>query len=429
MEITAYPTREEWAALLARPEIEKKDLTQQVGNIIEEVKQRGDKALIAYARKFDKAGIEIIRVTREEFETAERSVSLELKNALEQAARNIRKFHKAQIQEDVIIQTMPGIECRQKAVAIPRVGLYVPGGTAPLFSSVLMMAIPAKIAACREIVICTPPSQDGSVDAAILYAAQLTGINKVYKTGGAQAIAAMAYGTESIPKIDKIFGPGNQYVTKAKQMVSLEGTAIDMPAGPSEVMVIADESTNPKFAAIDLLSQAEHGPDSQVVMIGSNRAQLENTRQSLVKLMMELPRMEVARKALRKSRLILLEEKAIPEIINFYAPEHLIISTKDPEFLAEKVENAGSVFLGEYTPESLGDYASGTNHVLPTNGYARAYSGINLDSFMKKITFQKATQKGLEAIAPTVEQMAAAEQLEAHRLAVSLRVNKIGGRA
>ncbi|MCF8231827.1 MAG: histidinol dehydrogenase [Bacteroidales bacterium] len=421
MQIIKYPDKNEWSGLLARPQIDQASLREQVKIILDDVKRNGDEALLRYTKILDGFEVDSFKVTGEEFKKAEEQVSDELKEAIKTASKNIEKFHRAQWPEDVVTETTPGIECRQKAVPINSVGLYIPGGTAPLFSSVLMMAIPARIAGCKDIVMCTPPKEDGSVDPAILFAAKYAGVTKVFKVGGAQAIAAMSYGAESIPKVSKIFGPGNQYVTLAKQMVFLDGTAIDMPAGPSEVMVIADETTNPEFAAADLLSQAEHGPDSQVVLASTSEKQVEKTRDELLKRLEQIPRKRTARESLKKSRLIVLEEKDLPDIINYYAPEHLIIATENPESLAEKVENTGSVFLGSFTPESLGDYASGTNHVLPTNGSAKVFSGVNLDSFMKKISFQKATQEGLNRIGRDVETMASAEQLEAHRLAVSVR--------
>jgi len=421
MQIIKYPDKKEWPGLLARPQIDQSSLREQVNIILSDVKRNSDEALSRYTKILDGYEAESFKVTEEEFQKAEESVSQELKDSIKKASQNIEKFHKTQWPEDVVVETTPGIECRQKAFPIPSVGLYIPGGTAPLFSSVLMLAIPAKIAGCKDIVMCTPPKEDGSIDPAILYAARYTGVTKVFKAGGAQAIAAMSYGTESIPKVDKIFGPGNQYVTLAKQMVFLDGIAIDMPAGPSEVMVITDETSNPEFAAADLLSQAEHGSDSQVVLVTTSQYQADQTRDYLLRFLEGIPRVKTARESLKKSRIIVLEEKDVPEIINSYAPEHLIIATREPEQLAAQVRNAGSVFLGSYTPESLGDYASGTNHVLPTNGSAKAFSGVNLDSFMKKITFQMATKEGLQQIGSSVETMASVEQLEAHRLAVSIR--------
>jgi len=426
MQIIKYPEKKEWAGLLARPQIDRSSLREQVKIILDDVKRNGDEALFRYTKILDGYETDNAKVTEEEFQEAEKKVSGELKEAIIKASQNIEMFHNAQWPDDVVTETTPGIECRQKSVPINSVGLYIPGGTAPLFSSVLMMAVPARIAGCKDIVMCTPPQEDGSIDPAILFAAKYSGVTRVFKAGGAQAIAAMSYGTETIPKANKIFGPGNQYVTLAKQMVFIDGTAIDMPAGPSEVMVITDESSNPQYAAADLLSQAEHGADSQVVLVTTSESHAEKTRDALFEFLEDIPRKDTARESLKKGCLMVMKEKDLPEIINFYAPEHLIISSKEPEKLADKVENAGSVFLGAYTPESLGDYASGTNHVLPTNGSAKAFSGVNLDSFMKKITFQKATQDGLKQIGRAVETMASAEQLEAHRMAVSVRTANTG---
>ncbi|MGM0566096.1 MAG: histidinol dehydrogenase [Bacteroidota bacterium] len=425
MQIIKYPERKDWPELLARPQFDQPSLREQIKIILDDVKRNGDKALSRYTKILDGYQANSFNVTKEEIQQAAEQVSDNLKEAIKTASQNIEKFHKAQWPREIITETTPGIECRQKAFPINSVGLYIPGGTAPLFSSVLMMAIPARIAGCRNIVMCTPPRKDGSIDPAILFAAKYSGVTQVFKAGGAQAIAAMSYGTGSIPKADKIFGPGNQYVTVAKQMVFLDGTAIDMPAGPSEVMVVVDETSNPEYAAADLLSQAEHGADSQVVLVSSDEETAEKTRNFLLKQLDQLPRKKATSQALEKSSLLILKKEDIPGIINFYAPEHLIISTKDPEALAEKVENAGSVFLGAFTPESLGDYASGTNHVLPTNGSAKAFSGVNLDAFMKKITFQKATEDGLRRIGEAVETMAAAEQLEAHRMAVAVRTKNL----
>ncbi|MDZ7778207.1 MAG: histidinol dehydrogenase [Bacteroidales bacterium] len=421
MQIIKYPEKKEWSGLLARPQIDQTSLREQVKIILDDVKRNGDEALSRYTKTLDGFETNSFKVTEEEFRAAEEQVSDKLKDAIKTASQNIEKFHNAQYPNEIVTETAPGIECRQKAVPINAVGLYIPGGTAPLFSSVLMMAIPARIAGCNNIIMCTPPGKDGSIDPAILFAAKYSGVTQVFKAGGAQAIAAMSYGTESISKADKIFGPGNQYVTLAKQMVFLDGTAIDLPAGPSEVMVVVDEFSNPEYAAADLLSQAEHGPDSQVVLVSTDEQVAERTRHFLLKYLDKIPRKDTAKQALEKSSLVILKQEDIPDIINFYAPEHLIISMQNPEELAQKVENAGSVFLGSFTPESLGDYASGTNHVLPTNGSAKAFSGVNLDAFMKKITFQKATQDGLRRIGDAVETMAAAEQLEAHRMAVSVR--------
>jgi histidinol dehydrogenase len=357
---------------------------------------------------------------------AENHISPGLKKAIELASANIEKFHTAQKPEIRKVETMPGVICWQKPVAIEKVGLYIPGGTAPLFSTVLMLAIPARIAGCKEIVLCTPPGKNGKIHPAILFAAKFAGVKKVFKLGGVQAIGAMAYGTESVPKVHKIFGPGNQYVTAAKQLVSMNEVAIDMPAGPSEVMVVADETSNPAFVASDLLSQAEHGADSQVILVANSQDLIEQVKNEISRQLEKLPRKEFAKKSLENSVLIVMEnEQETVDLINEYAPEHLILSTKNYTELAEKVTNGGSVFLGNFTPESTGDYASGTNHTLPTNGWARSYSGVNLDSFLKKITFQEISGDGLKSIGPAIEMMAAAEELEAHKNAVSLRLKEI----
>ena len=390
------------------------------------MKANGDKAVLEYAEQFDRVKLESLAVTPEEMKEAEALVPIELKVAILLAQRNIYTFHKKQKFEGKKVETMEGVTCWQKAVGIEKVGLYIPGGTAPLFSTVLMLAVPAKIAGCKEIVLCTPPSKEGKVNPAILYAAQVAGVSKIFKAGGVQAIGAMAYGTESVPKVYKIFGPGNQYVMAAKQMVALHDVAIDMPAGPSEVEVIADETANPKFVAADLLSQAEHGVDSQVVLVTTSEKLLEEVEYEVQHQLARLPRWQIAEKSLVNSKLILVKdmEEAI-EITNEYAPEHLIVETKDYMEVAEKVVNAGSVFLGSYTPESAGDYASGTNHTLPTNGYAKAYSGVSLDSFIRKITFQEISREGIQNIGPAIEVMAAHEQLDAHKNAVSVRLNSL----
>lgn len=417
-----YPDKESWDMLLRRPVMDTTTLENKVKNILSGVRKNGDAAIKAYTQEFDQATLEEIQVTADEIAAAVAQVGHSLKQAIEQAKKNIELFHAAQRNEKTVIETMPGVRCWRKPVAIEKVGLYIPGGSAPLFSTILMLAIPAKLAGCREIILCTPPSKEGRVNAAMLYAAQLTGVTKIFKVGGVQAIAAMAYGTESIPKVDKIFGPGNQYVTCAKQLVNQEGTAIDMPAGPSEVAVLADASCNPAFVAADLLSQAEHGPDSQVLLVAAAEGIIDQVQKEIGRQLVELPRQAIAEKALANSKAILVND--INEgiaLINAYAPEHLIISCGQDEQIAEQIINAGSVFLGNYSPESVGDYASGTNHTLPTNGYARAYSGVSLDSFVRKITFQKLTPEGLAAIASTVEAMAAAEGLEAHKRAVTIR--------
>ena len=412
--------------MLRRPTQNVETLFENVGTILKNVKANGDKAVLEYASKFDHVELDSLAVTPEEMKEAEAQVPIELKVAILLAQRNIYTFHKKQKFEGKKVETMEGVTCWQKAVGIEKVGLYVPGGTAPLFSTVLMLAVPAKIAGCKEIVLCTPPNKEGKVNPAILYAAQVAGVSKIFKAGGVQAIGAMAYGTESVPKVYKIFGPGNQYVMAAKQMVAMHDVAIDMPAGPSEVEVIADETANPKFVAADLLSQAEHGLDSQVVLVTTSEKLLEEVEYEVQHQLARLPRWQIAEKSLVNSKLVLVKdmEEAI-ELTNEYAPEHLIIETKDYMELAEKVVNAGSVFLGSYTPESAGDYASGTNHTLPTNGYAKAYSGVSLDSFIRKITFQEINREGIQNIGPAIEVMAAHEQLDAHKNAVTVRLNSL----
>lgn len=423
MKIHINPEKEQWAEILKRPVMDASSLFAPVQDILDEIRENGDRALQKYTLKFDGVGLSEFCVTEDEFSKAEKEISETLKKAIKTASSNIEKFHASQQTEVKKIETMPGVTCWQKAVAIKKVGLYIPGGTAPLFSTVLMLAIPARIAGCSEVVMCTPPDKNGKIHAATLYAAKLAGVKKVFKLGGVQAIGAMAFGTESVPKVYKIFGPGNQYVTAAKQLVALNDVAIDMPAGPSEVMVVADETANATFVAADLLSQAEHGADSQVVLVTNSRSLLENVKKEIEIQLRALPRMEFVVKSLNNSVFIVLEDKEKNvEIINEYAPEHLILSVKNYAELAEKVKNAGSVFLGNHTPESAGDYASGTNHTLPTNGWARAFSGVNLDSFTRKITFQEITPEGLKIIGPTVETLAAAELLEAHKNAVSIRL-------
>ena len=421
-----YPHKDSWSEMLRRPVLNMETLRETVAGVLGRVKAEGDKAVIEYEEKFDHVKLESLTVTPEEMKEAEAQVPIELKVAILLAQRNIYTFHKKQKFEGKKVETMEGVTCWQKAVGIEKVGLYIPGGTAPLFSTVLMLAIPAKIAGCKEIVLCTPPNKEGKIHPAILYAAQVAGVSKIFKAGGVQAIGAMAYGTESVPKVYKIFGPGNQYVMAAKQQVSLHDVAIDMPAGPSEVEVIADETANPAFVAADLLSQAEHGVDSQVVLVTTSEKLLEEVEYEVQHQLSRLPRWEIAEKSLANSKLILVKDmdEAI-ELTNEYAPEHLIIETKDYMELAEKVVNAGSVFLGAYTPESAGDYASGTNHTLPTNGYAKAYSGVSLDSFIRKITFQEINREGIQNIGPAIEVMAANEHLDAHKNAVSVRLNSI----
>ena len=418
-----YPSPAEWEELLKRPTLRTEELMETVKGLVEEVRQGGDQAVMALEEKFDKVSLSALEVSAEERQEAEQLVSEELKKAIRLAAGNIRRFHEAQRFEGVQVETQPGVTCWQKAVPIEKVGLYVPGGTAPLFSTVLMLAIPASIAGCKELVLCTPPMQNGRVHPAVLYAAGVAGVKRIFKIGGVQAIAAMAYGTESVPRVYKIFGPGNQYVTAAKQLVSLRQVAIDMPAGPSEVEVLADETANPTFVAADLLSQAEHGADSQAVLISTSEKLIEEVEREVARQLAELPRQEIAAKALQWSKLIVVRtmEEAMA-MTNAYAPEHLIIEAADYLTLAQQVEHAGSVFLDSLTPESAGDYASGTNHTLPTNGYAKAYSGVCLDSFMRKMTFQEIRPEGLLRIGPAIETMAAGEALDAHRLAVTRRL-------
>lgn len=421
-----YPKAEDWSELLQRPHIDVTALSTVVANVLAEVKARGDEAVKEYEEKFDKVQLDSLLVTPEEMDEAEALVSQSLKDALKVSEHNIAVFHAAQRFEGKKIETAPGVVCWQKAVAIERVGLYIPGGTAPLFSTVLMLAVPARLAGCREIVLCTPPNREGKVHPAILYAARLAGVSKIFKAGGVQAIGAMAYGTQSVPKVYKIFGPGNQYVMAAKQQVSLHDVAIDMPAGPSEVEVLADANANPVFVAADLLSQAEHGADSQVVLVTTDEALLEKVQSEVDRQLALLPRKELASRSLEHSKLILVRnmEEALA-LTNEYAPEHLIIEAEDYGTLAQGVTNAGSVFLGAYTPESAGDYASGTNHTLPTSGYAKAYSGVNLDSFVRKITFQEIQPEGIRCIGPAIEVMAANEHLDAHKNAVSVRLDAL----
>lgn len=422
--ITKFSPKELWNELTQRPTREQQELDGIITEIINKVKKEKDTALLSYTRQWDCADIENIKVSRQEMEQAQ--ISEELKQAIAIAKANIEKFHSTQLAEKEEIETMPGVKCWRKNVAIEKVGLYVPGGTAPLFSTVLMLGIPAKLAGCQEIVLCTPPSKKGEIHPAILYTAQLIGIDSIFKVGGAQSIAAMALGTESIPKVNKIFGPGNQYVTKAKEKVQQSGVAIDMPAGPSEVLVIADADANPKFVAADLLSQAEHGIDSQVVVLSDNLEILQKVNSELTTQLQLLPRKDIAAKALENSQAILLN--SLEDCIDFsneYAPEHLIINVKNSEKQAAKIINAGSVFLGAYSCESAGDYASGTNHTLPTNGFAKSYSGVSVDSFVKKITFQKLSAEGLKNIGNAVEIMAETEELIAHKNAVSLRLKSL----
>lgn len=425
MKTYLYPKKEEWPVLTQRPVQKLDQLREGVQQTFDLVQQRGDAALMELATKFDKATLQSVWVSEEEIAAALPEVSEELKQAIEVAYANVKRFHEAQREPVQQIETMPGVTCWRKSVGIQKVGLYIPGGSAPLFSTLLMLGIPAQLAGCREIILATPPGTDGSINATILYTAHRLGIKRILKAGGAQAIAAMAFGTETVPAVDKIFGPGNQYVTAAKQMVTQMGVAIDMPAGPSEVLVIADDSAEADFVAADLLSQAEHGPDSQVVFVTNSEKQLKNVQAAVAEQVAKLPRQTVAEQALTNSIGVVMStlEEALA-FSNLYAPEHLILSVEEPETLAEQVTQAGSVFMGHFSPESVGDYASGTNHTLPTNGYARNYSGVSLDSFIKKITFQQVTREGLERIGPAVEIMAEAEGLHAHKHAVTIRLTK-----
>ena len=417
-----YPDKTKWLGLLQRPSLDNTSLEASVSNILKEVKTSGDLAVKKFASMFDKVTITNLAVTEQEIEEGIKDVSEALKIAIDQAKTNIEKFHKAQLRKEEVIETMPGVMCWRKSVAIEKVGLYIPGGSAPLFSTILMLGIPATIAGCQEIILCSPPNRDGKLHPAVLYTANLIGIKKIYKAGGAQAIGAMAYGTQSIPQVYKIFGPGNQYVTCAKLLVQKDGLAIDMPAGPSEVAVLADETANPAFIAADLLSQAEHGADSQVILITTSENIAHQVQIEVVAQLQNLSRKEIATRALENSKIIVIRSmKEAIELTNEYAAEHLIISCKNDEEIGEQILSAGSIFLGNYSPESVGDYASGTNHTLPTNGYARAYSGVSVDSFVKKITVQKLTQQGIEAIGDTVEIMATAEGLDAHAMAVRVR--------
>ena len=426
MKLINYPSKEQWAEILQRPALNTENLFDTVRGIIDRVKAEGDKAVIDYEATFDKATLTSLAVTKEEMREAEANVGIDLKAAIYLAMRNIETFHAAQRFTGKKVETMEGVTCWQKAVGIEKVGLYIPGGTAPLFSTVLMLAIPAKIAGCKEIVLCTPPNKEGKIHPAILFAAHVAGVSRIFKAGGVQAIAAMAYGTESVPKVYKIFGPGNQYVTAAKQLVSLRDVAIDMPAGPSEVEVLADASANPVFVAADLLSQAEHGADSQAMLVTTSEKLQMEVMYEVERQLGYLPRRDIAEQSLANSKLILVKDmdEAL-ELTNEYAPEHLIIETENYLEVGERVVNAGSVFLGSLTPESAGDYASGTNHTLPTNGYAKAYSGVSLDSFIRKITFQEIRPEGMAAIGPAIEVMAANEQLNAHKNAVTVRLQSI----
>ncbi|MBA2614132.1 MAG: histidinol dehydrogenase [Bacteroidetes bacterium] len=425
MKIIKYPAKTQWPELLKRPVIDTSYLEETVTKILVDVKLNGDATVKKYTSQFDGSAIENALVSIKEFDVAEKLCSNELKAAINLAKKNIEQFHISQKEEVKIIETTPGVKCWRNSIGIEKVGLYIPGGSAPLFSTILMLGVPATIAGCREIILCSPPDKNGNLNPAILYTAKLVGVTKVFKIGGVQAIAAMAYGTETVSKVFKIFGPGNQYVTCAKQLVNKNGIAIDMPAGPSELAILADNSCAPAFVAADLLSQAEHGEDSQVILVSDNETVILEVISELKKQLSLLPRKDICTKALENSKFILLKNinEAI-DLINEYAPEHLIIACKNDEELSDKIINAGSVFLGNYSCESAGDYASGTNHTLPTNGYAKAYSGVSLDSFVKKITYQKLTKKGIQTIGPAIELMAEAEGLQAHKNAVTLRLKK-----
>ncbi len=426
MRIFKNPPKDKWEDLCKRPLTDSAEFNSLVKDILGRVKNEGDNALRYYSERFDHISISDFKISEDELNEAENHVSDDLKNAIRIASDNIYRFHESQVRDEEAVETMPGVKCWRKNVAIEKAGLYIPGGSAPLFSSVLMLGIPAKIAGCRRVIICTPPDRQGKINPLILYAAKITGISEIFRVGGAQAIAAMAYGTESVPRVNKIFGPGNQYVTKAKEMAASEGTAVDMPAGPSEVLVIAGSQADPAFIASDLISQAEHGPDSQVVLLTDSGKLLSEVSEQITGQLEKLPRKDIAALSLDNSMAILLQN--IDECIEFsneYAPEHLVINTDDPHRLARKVINAGSVFLGKYTCESAGDYASGTNHTLPTNGAARSFSGVSTDSFLKKITFQELSREGIEKLGPVIEIMALAENLSGHAEAVSIRLNSL----
>ena len=426
MKTYKYPEKKNWEKLLARPAIKEKEIRKIVKPILKKVMEKGDKALRIFTSEYDHFELQDIMVSPDVINQAREHVRKDLKDAIKVAYRNIEKFHRAQITPDLEMETSKGVRCIRKSVPIQKVGIYVPGGSAPLFSTILMLAIPARIAGCEEIVMCTPADQNGNINPVILYTANLCGINKIARIGGAQAIAAMAFGTESVPKVNKIFGPGNQYVTAAKQIVSNHGIAIDMPAGPSELAIIADDSSVPEFVAADLLSQAEHGIDSQVILISTSEKLIEKVKKQITKQSVKLPRVHIVRKSLTGSKYFLVQtlEEAI-QLSDAYAPEHLIIATENHHEIAFKIKNAGSVFIGNYTPESAGDYASGTNHTLPTYGYARSYSGVSMDTFVKKITYQKISKEGILDLGPAIEIMAEAEELMAHKNAVSLRLKKL----
>ena len=421
-----YPKKETWPEILKRPTQTVKEIETTVNQVFEDVQKNGDTAIKKYTKKFDKVAVTSLKVTQEEISIAVEAVSRELKEAIQQAAANIEKFHRAQKTEKVYQETTPGVVCWQEKRPIEKVGLYIPGGTAPLLSTVLMLAIPAKIAGCQEIILCSPPNFEGKIANEILYTANLCGVTNIFRVGGIQAISGLTFGTETIPKVYKIFGPGNQFVTVAKQLATKYGVAIDMPAGPSELLVMADDSANASFVASDLLSQAEHGADSQVILVSTSEKLIEEVSKEVEKQLKELPRIEIATKAIQNSKSILVKDfKEALALINEYAPEHFIVCTNNNDFFIDGILNAGSVFIGNYTPESAGDYASGTNHTLPTNGYSKSYSGVNLDSFTKSITFQEISKKGIQNIGKSIELMALAEGLQAHKNAVSIRIKEI----
>ena len=423
MILAKNPDRKDWVKLTKRPSLKQQNLNQLVNEVFQAIKDEGDNAVLSYTKIFDKAEVECLKATPEEIAGAANKISDDLKAAIRLAGANIEKFHRAQTSPVVEVETVPGVKCWQEIRPIERVGIYIPGGTAPLFSTVLMLAIPAQIAGCKEIVLCTPPDQNGKINPAILFAAQYAGVTQVFKVGGIQAIGSMTFGTETIPKVNKIFGPGNQYVTAAKQRATQLGVAIDMPAGPSELLVLADETASPEFVVSDLLSQAEHGTDSQVICVVKSANLIPKIQEQLLNQLPSLPRKEIARKAIENSKLILIEDdQECLDFINEYAPEHFILCVENESFYLNGLMNAGSVFIGNYTPESAGDYASGTNHTLPTNGFAKSFSGVNIDAFCKKITFQKITEEGIRRIGPAIEFMAEAEQLKAHKLAVTKRL-------
>ena len=425
-----YPLKSEWDKLIERPTASYDDLEDLVSNVFEQIRTRGDDAIFEYTKEFDKVQIHKLQVGKKEILDGVNNVSKDLKNAIQKAKNNIEKFHKAQITKTVKVETQPGVSCWQKKKPIEKVGLYIPGGSAPLFSSILMLAIPAQIAGCNDIILCSPPDSQGKLPKELLYTAQLGGVTKIFRVGGIQAIAGMTFGTESIPNVYKIFGPGNQYVTVAKQMASRYKTAIDMPAGPSELLIVADETADPDFVASDLLSQAEHGSDSQVILVTTKKSILENIKEAINEQLQNLPRKNIAKKALVNSKMIVLKnDETAVAFINSYGPEHYIICVENEDYYVDNVRNAGSVFIGKYTPESAGDYASGTNHTLPTNGYSKQYSGVNLDSFKKAITFQKINKQGIQDLGESIELMAAAEGLVGHKNAISLRLKKINNEA